>query len=180
MTAATALHPRALVAYYSRSGNTRRVAETIASELGADLEPITDLADRRGILGYLRAGRDAIRGRGTGIGEPVHDPGAYDLVVIGTPVWASAVTPAVRTYLARYAGRLPDAALFLTHGGSGRERVFAQMTALCGRFPLAALALREQELRAGGWEAWARAFAREVREQAERRHGTEAGATPRA
>ena len=172
MTAAFRSHPRALVAYYSRSGNTRRVAEVIAGELGADLEPITDRTERHGLLGYLRAARDAIRGRGTAIGEPVHNPAAYDLVVVGTPVWASSVTPAIRTYLARHAGRLPDAALFLTHGGTGRERVFSQMTALCGRFPLGAFALREQELR-GGWEPQARAFARDMLATARRRHRVE-------
>lgn len=172
MTAAFRTHPRALVAYYSRSGNTRRVAEVIAAELGADLEPITDRTERHGLLGYLRAARDAIRGRGTAIGEPVHNPATYDLVVVGTPVWASAVTPAIRTYLARHAGRLPDAALFLTHGGTGRERVFSQMTALCGRFPLGAFALREQELR-GGWEPQARAFARDMLATAQRRHRVE-------
>ncbi|HEU5042435.1 MAG TPA: flavodoxin [Gemmatimonadales bacterium] len=180
MTAATAPRPRALVAYYSRSGNTRRVAETIAAELGADLEPITDLTGRRGFWGYLRAGRDAMRGRGTTIGAPVHDPAAYDLVVVGTPVWASSMTPAVRTWLGRVAGRLPEAALFLTHGGTGRERVFSQLTALCGRFPLGALALREQELKAGNWEPRARAFAREILTLAEhhRAAGAEAHAHP--
>lgn len=172
MTAAFRTHPRALVAYYSRSGNTRRVAEVIAAELGADLEPITDRTERNGLLGYLRAARDAISGRGTAIGEPVHSPATYDLVVVGTPVWASAVTPAIRSYLARHAGRLPDAALFLTHGGTGRERVFSQMTALCGRFPLGAFALREQELR-GGWEPQARAFARDMLATAQRRHRVE-------
>lgn len=172
MTAAFRNHPRALVAYYSRSGNTRRVAEVIAAELGAELEPITDRTDRHGLLGYLRAARDAIRGCGTPIGDPVHNPAAYDLVVVGTPVWASAVSPAIRTYLARHAGRLPDAALFLTHGGTGRERVFSQMTALCGRFPLGAFALREQELR-GGWEPQARAFARDMLATAQRRHRVE-------
>jgi hypothetical protein len=40
--------------------------------------------------------------------------------------------------------------------------VFAQMTGLCGRFPLAALAVREQELKEGSWEGRARAFAAEV------------------
>ena len=165
------VRPRALVAYYSRTGNTRRVAEAIAAELGADLEPIVDRTGRRGFVGYLRAARDAIRGRRTEIDPPRRDPSAYELLVVGTPVWGSSLTPAVRTWLAARTGTLPDTALFLTHGGSGRERVFAQMTGLCGRFPLAALALREQELREGGWEGRARAFAAEIAALAARHAG---------
>jgi flavodoxin len=158
----TTFRPRVLVAYYSRTGNTRRVAEAVATELGADLEPIVDRTNRRGFFGFLRAGRDAMRGHLTEIDPPVHDPSAYDILVLGTPVWASSVAPAVRTWLARRSGTLPDTALFLTHGGSGRERTFAQMTGLCGRFPLTALALREQELKEGSWEGRARAFAAEI------------------
>ena len=165
---AAAARPRILVAYYSRSGNTERVARALAAELGADLERIVDRTDRRGFLGYLRAGRDAIRRRGTEIAPPATDPPRYDLLLIGTPVWGRSVTPAVRTYLTRYTDALPDTALFLTYGGSGAERVFAQLTALCGRLPLAALAIREHELRPGGWESRVRAFAAEVAALADR------------
>ncbi|HUF35223.1 MAG TPA: flavodoxin [Gemmatimonadales bacterium] len=158
----TVPRPRALVAYYSRSGNTQRVAAVLAAELGADLEPIVDRRSRRGLLGYLRAARDAIRGRDTEIDPPRRDPARYDLLVVGTPVWGSSVTPAVRTYLRGRAGTLPEVAMFLTHGGSGRERVFAQLTELCGRLPLAALAVREEELKEGGWEGRTRGFAAEI------------------
>ena len=159
---AAASRPRILVAYYSRSGNTEQVARALAAELGADLERIVDRTDRRGVLGYLRAGRDAIRRRGTEIAPPSTDPPRYDLLLIGTPVWGRSVTPAVRTYLARYADALPDTALLLPSGGSGAERVFAQLTALCGRLPLAALAIREHELRTDRWERRVHTFAAEV------------------
>jgi len=58
------------VAYYSHSGNTERVAAALAAELGADLEAVVDRRGRRGLLGYLRAGRDAVRGRDTEIEPP--------------------------------------------------------------------------------------------------------------
>ena len=46
---------RILVAYYSLSGNTERVALDLAARLGADCEKITELENRHGWRGYLRA-----------------------------------------------------------------------------------------------------------------------------
>lgn len=155
-------HPRVLVAFYSRSGNTRRVAHVIAEELRADVEEIIDRRERRGILGYLRAGRDAWRRRETSIDSPRADPGSYDLVIVGSPVWSGSLTPAIRTYLACYRNALPELAFFITHGGSARERVLRQMIEVAGRVPLRTLAVRERDLAGPGWVERARGFAREL------------------
>ena len=155
-------HPRVLVVFYSRSGNTRRVAHAIAEELHADVEEIIDRRDRRGLLGYLRAGRDAWRQRETPIDSPRSDPRSYDLVIAGSPVWSGSLASAMRTYLACYRNALTEVAFFLTHGGSARERVFRQMTEVAGRAPLRTLAIREKELSGGEWMDRARGFAREL------------------
>lgn len=139
--------PRTLVVFYSRSGNTRRVGHDIAARLGADVEELVeDTRRRRGILGFLRAGYEAFRGRPAHIHATRTDPAAYDLVVIGTPVWSDSVTPAVRAYLEARRGALRDVAFFLTHGSSGRRRVFDQLETLAGRRPLATAAVREGQI----------------------------------
>ena len=38
-------------------------------------------------------------GLGSKIEKPAYDPGAYDLVVLATPVYAGGVPPQVRSYL---------------------------------------------------------------------------------
>jgi len=58
---------KTLVVYYSRTGNAKFMAETIAAELGSDLEEVIDLRNRQGKLAFLPAGRDAMRGRETEI-----------------------------------------------------------------------------------------------------------------
>ena len=139
---------RILVAHYSRSGHTKQIAEQIARTVGADIEAIVDPTDRSGLLGYLRSGYQASRQRTVEIGPGVRDPSAYDLVVIGTPIWSMSVSPAVRSYLAREARRLPRVAFFCSCGGSGGERAFAQMARVCGKTPAATLIVRESELAA--------------------------------
>jgi len=89
---------KTLVVYYTRTGNTKFIAETIAGELGADLEEVIDLKKRKGILGFLKAGRDAMLGKETEIAQK-KNPAEYDLIIIGQPIWAGSPTPAIRTYL---------------------------------------------------------------------------------
>ena len=88
-----------LVVYYTRTGNTKFAAETIAAEIGADIEEVIDLKKRQGRLAFLPAGRDAMQGKETEIAPTNRNPADYDLIVIATPVWAGSPTPAIRTYL---------------------------------------------------------------------------------
>jgi flavodoxin len=90
---------KTLVIYYTRSGNAKFMAETIAAELGADIEEVIDLKNRQGKLAFLPAGRDAMRGKETEIAKTKRTPADYDLIIIGQPVWAGSPTPAIRTYV---------------------------------------------------------------------------------
>ena len=90
---------KTLVIYYTRTGNSKFAAETIAAELGADVEEVVDLKNRQGKLAYMSCGRDAMTGKETEIAQTAKNPADYDLVVIAQPVWAWSPTPAIRTYV---------------------------------------------------------------------------------
>lgn len=114
--------------------------------MGAEVEEIIDRTHRQGILGYLRSGNEAWFGRRAPIERPSMDPAAFDLVLIGTPVWRVSLASPVRTYLHDYAPRIRQAGFFCTMGGFGSARVFRQMQQLCGRAPLATFARTERQL----------------------------------
>lgn len=138
---------RALVVYYSRGGTSRSVAHDIANALGgADVEELHDTVDRSGLRGYCRSCLDSIRERTTRLVEPGRDVSAYDLVVVGGPVWVGKPSSPVRTWLRAHAGELRNVAFFLTHGGSARDQVFAAMKAETPSSPLALVSVREGEL----------------------------------
>lgn len=139
--------PRVLVAYYSRTGTTKIVADELAQRLGADVEVITDSKNRQGLFGWLGAGRDASKKSKTVIGPLKHDPAAYDLVILGTPVWAWNMTPAIRTYILQNREKLTKVAFFCTMGKNGDLKTFAGMAELCGKKPLATMALRTEEVK---------------------------------
>ena len=115
---------KSLVVYYSRSGNTRFVAEKISQKIGGDIEEIIDKKRRKGPLGFFIGGFDATRGRKTDIAEMKKSPRDYDLIVVGTPMWNKRITPAVRTYLEDNKFSEKRVALFCTNNGSQSERVF--------------------------------------------------------
>lgn len=122
---------RTLVVYFSRSGTTHKVAEELARELGADIERITDREDRKGLIGYMKSGREASTDMLVEIDEPRRDPADYDLVVVGTPVWAWKMCSPVRSYLARYSGRINEAAFFCTADGK-EGKTIEDMAAFSG------------------------------------------------
>jgi flavodoxin len=148
-----------LVVYYSRTGVTGSVAHVLAGELGADLEEIRDRKDRRGLLGYLAAGKDAVLKRLTDIDPPQKDPTAYDRVVVGTPVWAFTMAPAIRTYLTQRGPELKHVAFFCTMGGGGDQKTFRHMADLVGHPPAATLALLEKDVRRGAFAGAVKEFA---------------------
>jgi flavodoxin len=131
-----------LITYYSRTGNTEKAAKNIAEILGADLDRILDKKSRKGFLGIIGAGKDALFRKSTFI-ETDKDPAQYDIVIIGTPVWAGSAAPAVRTYLKN--NKIVKAAFFCTSGGGGAAKTFSNMEKLSIR-PIATLGLRDKRI----------------------------------
>jgi flavodoxin len=153
---------KCLVVYYSRTGTTQALADAVAEQLACPAERLVDRKSRRGMLGFLRAGIDAARKRGTEIEPPQNAPGECDLVVIGTPVWAGTMSCAVRAYIAQHRGKFRNVGFFLTTGGSGIKGTFAQMEELSGLPPRAVLGVRTKDFRRHGCTEEIRRFVREL------------------
>lgn len=156
---------KVLVAYYSRTGRTKQVAETVAAGLEADPVPIEDVDDRTGALGYFWSGRDALFGRRGSIRPTEADPAEYDLVIVGTPVWAGRLSTPVRTYIADHRADLKQVAFFCTEGAYGGPRVFKTMNDLSGQDPVATLEITGGDLKSGRYRDKVRAFARDITER---------------
>ena len=66
-----------------------------------------------------------------------------------------------RTFLRQNAEKLKSVAFFCTQGGSGGERAFRQMEEVCGKKPVATLAILEKELK-GDFGTKVREFAKKL------------------
>jgi flavodoxin len=137
-----------LIVYYSKTGNTKAVAQFIATATGGALEEIVETgAKRDGVFGWLRSGRDGMRGRTSVIAPPQADVKEYDTVFVGSPVWGWNLVPAVRTYLSSADLSGKRVALFCTMGSSGERKTFDSMRGLAaGSRILGELAVRQAEL----------------------------------
>jgi hypothetical protein len=166
-----------LVVYYSLTGRTQRVAEDLAARLGADLERIEDVKSRRGFLGYLRAALDSLREKPARITDIRQFPNRHVLTVIGTPVWAGKMTPAIRAYLRMIRGRVNDVALFTTSGSTEVKELMFPMEALVGREAVAIAGFDQKDFAdAGLYEQKLAAFASAIRRAAEIASINETGA----
>jgi flavodoxin len=156
-----------LVVFHSSSGNTKRVAQAIAEALSADLEQIREVNPRhvdirgKGLDNFLNMGRavlGAIAGRGTPIKEAQRDPADYDLILIGTPVYANSVSGPVRAYFNQYRTRFKEVAFFCTGEDPNNERIFQKMEAACGKAPKAVFAFHAPKIKAGEFSSQVEAF----------------------
>ncbi|MPV71741.1 flavodoxin family protein [Burkholderia sp. BE17] len=126
-----------LVVFYSRTGTIRRAATALAAMLDADVDEIFVTQSRAGPFGYLRSLVEAINRKPAEIVAPKRDPSAYDLVVIGSPVWAGCVSSPVRAYLDANQRRLPRVAFFCSFAQRGADSALTQMRMLARKSPLA-------------------------------------------
>jgi len=139
---------KALVVHYSRTGNTKLVGNEVAAALGAHVEELTDRKNRQGIMGWMNSGSDARRKRLADLEPAVHDPAAYDLVVLGGPVWAFTICSPTRTYALAHKGRFKRVAFMCTLGDyKFAGKAFAELKEAAGMEPVATFALSEGDIR---------------------------------
>lgn len=109
-----------LVAYFSRTGNTRVIAGLIQRSLKAQIAEILPATpypdDYLETVAQARQERDA--GRSRPLARPI-DIGAFDTVYLGFPIWGETVPAVVRAFLAGQHWQGKSLVPFQTHGGYG-------------------------------------------------------------
>lgn len=111
--------PNVCIAYYSRTGTTRSIAETVAERFSeATVNRIRPAEERRYADWLLRS---AVPGSSVPI-EPIQtDLREYDAVFLGTPKWTLSCPPFTE-FLRRASLEGCPTGVFLTYGGFDEER----------------------------------------------------------
>ncbi|NMC06483.1 MAG: flavodoxin [Candidatus Lokiarchaeota archaeon] len=120
-----------LVVYYSFEGNTKIIADTIAEAAGADTLRLEVQKEQQshGFIKYLWGGRQVVMKSKPKLVMPFDKHASdYDVIFIGTPVWAFNFAPALRTFFSSVALTGKKIALFCSCGGD-RRKTFENMRA---------------------------------------------------
>lgn len=135
-----------LVVYYSRTGNTARVAKDVATRLGADIEGLRDMQHGPGFFGQVAGAFRALRQTPARIGTLQYDPRDYALTIVGTPVWVGQMSPAVRAYLQSVKDRLRTVAFFVTSEDTDVNKLIPSVEAVTGRSMVTRAGFNAREL----------------------------------
>jgi len=121
---------KAIILFYSYSGNTKNVAGTLREYLSHRYEVESlELQAKDEASSFLGQVARAIVHTKADIAAVNFNLQAYDLICIGTPVWAFGPAPAINTYLNECEGaKEKKIVLFTTYGsGTGNRRCLNYM-----------------------------------------------------
>ncbi|MFA4833796.1 MAG: NAD(P)H-dependent oxidoreductase [Patescibacteria group bacterium] len=109
-----------IIIYYSLEGSTRLMAETMAETIDADileLKPLKEI-NPNGFLKYFWGGRQVVFKEKPKLEIFDKNPLDYDIVIIGTPVWAFTYAPPLRSFFKRVKLRDKKIGIFCCHEGN--------------------------------------------------------------
>ena len=127
---------RTAIVYYSMCGNTGYIAGRLAERTGADLiqiEPKKAYPDK-GASKFIWGGRSAMMSEAPPLKPYEFDGSRYDSIVFGFPVWASRVTPPIRSFINdnRQAIEGKSFAVLVCQAGNGGEKCINRLRELLG------------------------------------------------
>lgn len=124
-----------LIVYYSRSGNTRKIANLIHQEVGGTLHEIRPEVPYPNAYNATveQAKKEIQAGYKPALQSTLDHIESYDTIFVGSPNWWSTIAPPVATFLSEYDVSGKTIVPFCTHGGGGLGRIVQDIAKLCSR-----------------------------------------------
>jgi len=107
------------IVFYSLDENCHFIAKQLKKALNADLIRLETVdSKKRGKIGKIIWGVAMVMFKKMPPLKPYNfDPSAYDLIIMGVPVWGGTPAPPIRTFLSQTKISGKKIALFISHGG---------------------------------------------------------------
>ena len=120
---------KSIIVFYSLEGNTKDTAEKLAGRLGAD---ILELHPKKSyptgkVSKFLWGGKSAVMSDTPELEPYAFNKDLYDRIIIGSPIWASRVTPPIITFIQENNLTGKSIAVFACQSGNGAEKAFAKL-----------------------------------------------------
>ena len=120
-----------LVAYFSATGNTARVANSLAESIGADVFEIqpAEVYTAQDLNWWEETSRSSVEMKDPQarpeISRKLSCMGEYGRIYVGFPIWWNQAPRSINTFLESYSFDGVTIVPFATSGGSGAEKVKA-------------------------------------------------------
>jgi flavodoxin len=157
-----------LVVVYSHTGTSRRLARVLVDLQRWSLGHVWETRPRSGLAGSVRCVMDSLLRRGPTVRYDGPNPGAFDAVVLVSPIWAGRLAGPMRSFVASHKDALRDVAVISVMGGRGASHAAAEVCRLIGRATLMEADFSSQDVDDGSFAARLEAFGKAV-QQAEAR-----------
>ena len=149
---------KTLIAYYSRTNITKKVATDIAEKLDCDIEQIKPKVNYGSKIGYARGIKDAMSEKIVDLETLEYDPSDYDEVILGVPVWASKAANPLISYIDKNRGKFKNIRIFVTAGSTGFESTIKQIEEYTGLKAARTLQLRSVDVKNDAYESKIKEF----------------------
>ena len=132
-TKMTGSKSKILVVYYSLEGDTRMIANSIAEETGSDVLELVPKKDIKpdGFTKFIIGGKQVFTKDIPELIPNAINAEDFDILFIGTPVWAWTFSPAIRAFLKNNKLKGKKIALFSCNGGQN-GKTFEHMKEMLG------------------------------------------------
>ena len=122
-----------LVVYYSKTGNTEKVAKSIIEKKNCDFD----------ILQYDAKGK---------LMSSKLEPALYDHVILLSPVWAFSLADPMKQYIHKYKADIKQYDLVVTCGGFGLSGCIKNCLSSIGFPPQNAMKFRSKQVKSGDFD----------------------------
>ena len=123
---------KSLVAYFSASGITQRLASALAEAAGADLfeivpeKPYTE-TDLKYMNPLARCNKEKFGKKDVPVAGSIENFDQYDVVLLGFPIWYGGAPNVINTFAKGYDWKGKRIGIFATSGGSGIGKTAAKL-----------------------------------------------------
>jgi flavodoxin len=134
-----AVEGKVLVAFFSRTGNTREIAAMIHDDIGGDLFEIQTVVPYPSDYEAVKA--QAMREQESNfrpaLKAKIMNFDAYRIIYLGYPIWWAKVPPPIASFLSAYSFSGKTIVPFCTHQGSHFGQTLSDIRKLCPQANLA-------------------------------------------
>ena len=122
-----------LIAYFSKTGITKKAAEQLAKMTGGTLHRIVPQKEYpESYLATVAVAKwEQLKGEKPALTDKVKNWNEYDTVLLGFPIWWFTCPQVIKSFIAAYDFSGKTVYPFCTHGGSGPKSSAADIKKLC-------------------------------------------------